>query len=86
LTAINKKLANEEIELYVSSRQKPVTKVINMLKTYESGIIADNSIEFRESKIFRRKYPGRNRVNNVEAAYLSQFIRGIFTHSSIEPL
>jgi hypothetical protein len=85
LIATNKKLANEEIELHVSSRPKPVMKVINRLKMYESGIVADNLIEFCESKIFRRKYPGKNRVKNMEAVYLSQFINGIFAHSNMEP-
>jgi hypothetical protein len=85
LREINKKLANEEIELNVNRRPKPVTKVINMLKAYENDMTADNWSEFCGSNIFRRKYPGINRVKNMEAIYLSQFNNGIFPHSNMEP-
>lgn len=61
-------------------------KVMSMLKAYDNGIVADNSIEFRESKIFRRKYPGRNKTKRTDDRYLNQLISGIFTHSKMEPL
>jgi len=60
-------------------------KVINRLKTYDNGIVADNSIEPRESRIFKRKYPGRNRVRRIDERYLSQFINGMLVNSRMEP-
>ena len=35
--AINQKLAKEEIELLTNNKQKPIRKVINILKTKESA-------------------------------------------------
>jgi hypothetical protein len=58
-------------------------KVINILKMYARGIVAYNSSESCESKIFRRKYPGRNIAKNMEATYLNQFTNGTPTQKSV---